>query len=91
MKNKDYETLPELDTHDIRYLHSLCSEILDTPDLRDRFVDENFDPKLNRSTLIRCEFKLKQFLIKKRLSVNIKNKPTKCSRKSSSIAIDRKK
>lgn len=73
--SEDYE----LDINDLRYLMNLIYTIEKEPALRERFVDREFDPKLNRSTLIRCRFKLQLFLRSNRLRPKVLDKPTQVS------------
>lgn len=71
--SEDYE----LDINDLRYLMNLIYTIEKEPALRERFLDTEFNPRLKRSTLIRCRFKLQLFLRSQRLRPAILDKPTK--------------
>lgn len=87
-----YESIPCLNMQDIRYLQALCSTIIRDPVLRKRFVDERYqEGKTNRSTIIRCEIKLRDYILKNRLVVDIDITPTKLKIASQSEKIDIKK
>jgi hypothetical protein len=87
-----FESIPSLDIDDVRYLQSLCATILASKDLRKRFVDEIYEAsKPKRSTLIRCEAKLRDLILKRRLVPNIDITPTQLLIKSQSEKIDIRK
>lgn len=69
----DYQ---QLDLDDLHYLLNLLHTITNEVSLRERFVDTEFDPKLNRSTILRCKYKLELFLKTSRLKPKILDKPT---------------
>lgn len=74
-----------LDFDDLHYLLNLCTTIMREKDIRVRFVDQEFNPNLNRSTIIRCHHKLRLLLQSRNLKPKILTLPTQWSSRRGSL------
>ena len=67
----------ELDLQDLHYLlnllHTICNEVA----LKERFLDTEFECREDRSTILRCKYKLEVFLASNQLKPKILGNPFK--------------